>query len=50
MDLASGHDNGPVVPATTEDEMESESNNADGEISQATELVEVRNSINSGYN
>ena len=54
FNLPSGND--VLVPATTEDdatlenETESESNNVDRAISQAAELVEVRNSINSGYN
>jgi hypothetical protein len=52
FNLPSGND--VLVPATTEDdailenETESESNNFDRAISQAAELFQVRNSINSG--
>jgi Reverse transcriptase (RNA-dependent DNA polymerase) len=49
IDSASGHDNEPA-PATAIEETESEINNTDKAISQAAELMEVRNSMNSGYN
>jgi Reverse transcriptase (RNA-dependent DNA polymerase) len=48
INLNPGHDNGPP-PATSEDTTESESNDSNRAITQAAELVEVRNTINSDY-
>jgi hypothetical protein len=48
INLDAGHDDGPLLATDT---TESESNDSDSNraISKAAELVEVRNTINSGY-